>query len=100
MSAAALTLGRVDGTTVLSLVSARRSLDRGRYQVEFRCEVPLAPTDMVVGVELWSGDRPIYRAEGAAVVEITEAEPHTAFPVRRGFVLGTGLAEIRSLDGA
>jgi hypothetical protein len=48
---AALTLGRVDGTTLVSLVSARRSLDQGRWQVEFGCEVPLAPTDMLVGVE-------------------------------------------------
>jgi len=96
---AALTLGRVDGTTVLSLLSARSALDRGRYQADFRCEVPLTPTDIVIGVELWSGDRPIYRAEDAAVVEITEAEPPRALPVRRGFVLGTGVAEIRSLDG-
>lgn len=96
---AALTLGRVDGTTLVSLVSARRSLDQGRYQVEFGCEVPLAPTDMLVGVELWSEDQPVYRAEDAAVLEITDAGPPGALPVRRGVVLAPRLAEIRPLDG-
>ena len=94
---AAVTLGRADGTTVVTLASAPARLVPGRYRVELPCEVPLAPGHLVVGVEIWSGEGSVYRAEDAAVIEIADPEEGIPPPLRRGVVVGPRLAEIHPL---
>jgi ABC-type polysaccharide/polyol phosphate transport system ATPase subunit len=95
---AAVTLSRGDGTALLSLVSTRRPLARGRYRVDFACEVPLAPADVIVGVEIWSGNEPVYRTEAAGTVTIAEVDRDG--PLARGLILPPPPAEIHPLAGA
>jgi ABC-type polysaccharide/polyol phosphate transport system ATPase subunit len=91
---AALTVGRVDGTTIVTLTSSRQSLGPGRFLVDFVCELPLAPADAIVGVELWQGADVLYRVEDAAVIEIVEGDDGPDVPVRRGLLIGCSGAEI------
>jgi hypothetical protein len=62
--------------------------------------VALAPVDVVVGVELWSGSEAVYRAVAAALVAITDPEGGVAGPARRALVLPSRAAEVRRLTGA
>lgn len=96
---AAVTLSRADGTTLLSLVSTRRPLEPGRYRVDFPCDAPLAPADLVVGVEIWSGSEAVYRAEAAGTMTIAGTRTDGPGPGGQGLILAPPPAAIQPLPG-
>ena len=89
---AGLTVTRIDGTKIVRLPSVRATLREGGYTVEFVCDVPLAPVEAVVSIELSASDASLYRVEDAAVIEICHADGTN--PSREGLVVATREAAI------
>jgi lipopolysaccharide transport system ATP-binding protein len=96
---ASMGLATFEGVPITTYYSSSRSLERGRFQVDFRIDLPLSPCTLYVNVGIQSARRLVYYREGQGHVSVVAAALGSQpFSLPHGVLVASHRPEIHPLS--
>ena len=96
---ASIGISTLEATTIITYWSHPSTVNKGRYFVEFLCDIPLKASHLAIHVDLHEQGRPFYHTQGVGSVEVTSVSniDQPLKVIGRGILIGNQNSEIYPL---